>query len=586
MKRFFFVFFILLSPIAFVKADVIYLDPVPNSQYVSIFNSIIIGLDNSISENSLNSISINVTGSKSGLHTGRLKLSSDNKKILFTPSTPFDLNEVVTINIISTNNIIKYNSNNSFEYSFTTESKRNSWNSDKTMRNELGEYYPVPFKLDQTDPPQLTVTITNNPSPGKIFVSPFGPEPSYLLIAENNGTLYHNTKLQFQGYDFKRQDDGTLTYFESRNDKFYQMNSNYQIIDSFACGNGYTTDLHELVILPNKHALLMSYDPQTVDMSQIVAGGDTAATVVGLIIQELDADKNVVFQWRSWDHFQITDVTNTDLTAQTIDYVHGNAIHMDNDGNLMISSRNMDEITKIDRNKGSIIWRLGGINNQFTFINDPLKFSRQHCIRRIDNGNIILFDNGNFHSPSFSRAVEYSLDEGNHTATLVWEYRNTPSIYAFAMGSVQRLENGNTFIGWGYTGTTLSEVTPEGQVALEMKLPASYLSYRAFKFDWDTTVTSITNSGNNSPELYSLNQNYPNPFNPTTSISFSLPKSGNVTLKVYDIMGREVAEIVNSQLQAGNHEINFNAKNLSSGIYIYKLETDNFTASKKMILMK
>ena len=586
MKRFFFVFFILLFPIAFVKADVIYLDPVPNSQYVSIFNSIIIGLDNSINENSLNTLIINVSGSKSGLHNGDLKLSSDNKKILFSPAVPFHLNEIVTINISSSNSTIKYNSVNTFSYSFTTESRRNSWNSDKTMRNELGEYFRAPFNLDQTDPPQLTVTISNNPTPGKIFVAPFAPEPSYLLIAENNGDLYHDTRLEFQGYDYKKQSDGTLTYYESRKDKFYQTNVNYQIIDSFACGNGYTTDLHELVILPNKHALLMSYDPQTVDMSQIVAGGDTAAIVVGLIIQELDANKNVVFQWRSWDHFQITDVTNTDLTAQTIDYVHGNAIHMDNDGNLLISSRNMDEITKIDRTKGSILWRLGGVNNQFTFINDPIKFSRQHNIRRIDNGNITLFDNGNYHSPSFSRAVEYTLDEVNHTVTLVWEYRNTPPIYAFAMGSVQRLENGNTFIGWGYTGTTLSEVTPGGQVALEMKLSNGYLSYRAFKFDWDSTVTSITNSGNNSPDSYSLEQNYPNPFNPSTRISFSLPKTGNVTLKVYDIMGREVAELVNSQLLAGNHEINFSPNNLSSGIYIYRLEADNFSTSKKMILMK
>ncbi len=566
MKRLLLVFFILLPFHSLIKADVIYLDPLPNSEHVSIYNSIIIGLDNSISANTLYSTSIIVTGSKSGLHNGDFKLSSDNKKILFLPTTPFYPDEVVTVKVTSNSNSVKFNSNTNFEYSFLTELKRNIWSSENTLRNELGEYFRTPFKLDQNEIPQLTVTISNNPFPGKIFVSPFSNEPSYLLIGENNGTLYYNTPLEFQGHDFKRQNDGTLTYFETRKEKFYQLNTAYQIIDSFACGNGYTTDLHELVLLPNKHALLMSYDPQIIDMSQIVPGGDTAAMVVGLIIQELDSNKNVVFQWRSWDHFQITDVTNIDLTSRTIDYVHGNAIHMDTDGNLMISSRNMDEITKIDRNKGSIIWRLGGINNQFTFINDPIKFSRQHCIRRIDNGNIILYDNGNYHSPSFSRAVEYTLDETNLTATLAWEYRNTPTIYAFAMGSVQRLENGNTMIGWGYNGTTLSEVTPEGQVALEMKLPAGYLTYRAFKFDWDTTVTSLTTSGNNSPNSYSLGQNYPNPFNPSTSISFSLPKSANVTLKVYDIMGREVADLVNSQLLPGNHEINFNVANLSSCI--------------------
>ena len=73
-----------------------------------------------------------------------------------------------------------------------------------------------------------------------------------------------------------------------------------------------------------------------------------------------------------------------------------------------------------NRNTGAIIWRLGGKNNQFSFINDTIGFSHQHAIRRLENGNISLFDNGNYHSPPFSRAIEYSLNENNKTATLVW----------------------------------------------------------------------------------------------------------------------------------------------------------------------
>ena len=329
----------------------------------------------------------------------------------------------------------------------------------------------------------------------------------------------------------------------------------------------------------------MAYDPQIVDMSQIVAGGDTAATVIGLIIQELDESKNVVFQWRSWDHFEITDATSLDLTSSTIDYVHGNAIDMDTDGNLLISSRHMDEITKIDRVKGSIIWRLGGIHNQFTFKNDSLGFFRQHCIRRIANGNITLFDNGNFHSPQFSRAVEYNLDEIGKTVTLVWEYRNNPTIYGFAMGSVQRLENGNTLIGWGFTTPALSEVTPDGKVALEMKFPGNIVSYRAFKFNWD----NITSTGSNSglvPESYSLAQNYPNPFNPVTSISYSIPVAGNVSIRVYDMMGREIKSLVSEYKQAGSYNVLFDASNFASGVYLYKLEAGSYIASRKMVLIK
>jgi len=223
-------------------------------------------------------------------------------------------------------------------------------------------------------------------------------------------------------------------------------------------------------------------------MSVVVPGGNPNATVIGLVIQELDENKNVVFQWRSWDHIAITDAVHEDLTAVTVDCVHGNAIELDNDGNLMISSRHLSEITKISRTTGNIIWRLGGIHNQFTFINDPLGFSYQHHIRRIANGNITLFDNGNYHPTPFSRAVEYSLDEINKTATLVWQYRNFPDIYGFAMGSAQRLKNGNTLISWGSANPTMTEVTPSGEKVLEMSLPLNIYTYRTFKDESYLTV--------------------------------------------------------------------------------------------------
>ncbi len=125
----------------------------------------------------------------------------------------------------------------------------------------------------------------------------------------------------------------------------------------------------------------------------------------GEVIQELDAGHNVVFQWRTWDHYAITDATHEDLTAATIDYVHANAIEIDADRNLLLSCRHMDEITKIDHVSGDILWRMGGKHNQFTFVNDSIGFSHQHALRRIANGDFTLFDNGNFHTPPFSRAV-------------------------------------------------------------------------------------------------------------------------------------------------------------------------------------
>ena len=106
-------------------------------------------------------------------------------------------------------------------------------------------------------------------------------------------------------------------------------------------------------------------------------------------------------------------------------------------------------------------------------------------------------------------------------------------------------------------------------------------------FDDEGSVTS-TNSSNPVPLTFNLNQNYPNPFNPSTSIAYSIPKDAYVTLKVYDITGKEVASLVNQQVSAGNYTVNFNADTyrLSSGIYFYKLSAGNEVTVKKLTLIK
>ena len=99
-------------------------------------------------------------------------------------------------------------------------------------------------------------------------------------------------------------------------------------------------------------------------------------------------------------------------------------------------------------------------------------------------------------------------------------------------------------------------------------------------------IVGIQNPGINVPKVYSLAQNYPNPFNPSTLINYSLPKAGNVELKVYDVLGREVAVLVNEFKQVGNYSVQFNANSFASGVYFYKLVSGNFTSVKKMVLMK
>lgn len=102
----------------------------------------------------------------------------------------------------------------------------------------------------------------------------------------------------------------------------------------------------------------------------------------------------------------------------------------------------------------------------------------------------------------------------------------------------------------------------------------------------DFGITTDVKKSDEVPTDFALEQNYPNPFNPTTTISFSLPKQSSVSLKVYDVIGKEVAEIVNAEKSAGSYEVDFNGEHLSSGIYFYTLRTDNSVLTKKMMLIK
>jgi len=101
-----------------------------------------------------------------------------------------------------------------------------------------------------------------------------------------------------------------------------------------------------------------------------------------------------------------------------------------------------------------------------------------------------------------------------------------------------------------------------------------------------STLVGIRQINSSVPDAYSLSQNYPNPFNPTTNIEFGLPKSGQVKLVVFDILGREVKTIVNEYREAGSYKVDFDASNLASGVYFYRIDAANFTQVKKMLLIK
>jgi hypothetical protein len=398
--------------------------------------------------------------------------------------------------------------------------------------------------LDSTypEPPLIRVTVNTTPTPGAIFLSNFGwgygEADPHLLILNNDGSIIQKKYLPHtSGTGFRMQTNGTLSYYSESEQKYYILDSNLNTIKTVAATNGYQTDNHELLYLPNGNYILIALTHRQQDMSPVTPGGSELATIVGNIIQEYDENGNLIFEWLTDHHFKITDVTHVDLTTDRIDYCHANAVDVDHDGNLLLSSRHLDEITKINRTTGEIIWRWGGKNNQFTFINDTLGFSHQHSIRVTPNGNYILFDNGNYHTPPVSRVCEYTIDTAAMTATLVREYRHSPDLYSLAMGSVQYLDNGNWLIGWGSNSSVaVTEVTPSGETVLEMSMTNGDVSYRAYKFPWQKPLTAVDGSPIHTVSAVC----YPNPSSGVFHIEYELQTPETVTISIVDCLGRTV----------------------------------------------
>jgi predicted GH43/DUF377 family glycosyl hydrolase len=146
--------------------------------------------------------------------------------------------------------------------------------------------------------------------------------------------------------------------------------------------------------------------------------------------------------------------------------------------------------------------------------------------------------------------------------------------------------NGNKIAFVEGNGTTTEK---QEYFYADKNLMEGIYNYRLEQIDFDGSRNIISNEINvylTLPEKFALEQNYPNPFNPTTVISYQLPVSSDVTLKVYDLLGREVATLVDEFIPAGKYEVEFDGSNLSGGTYFYRLRAGEVTASKKLILLK
>lgn len=136
------------------------------------------------------------------------------------------------------------------------------------------------------------------------------------------------------------------------------------------------------------------------------------------------------------------------------------------------------------------------------------------------------------------------------------------------------------------TSSNLSIVGTVGQPLIGVVSSSSHTNAIGFWYQSAGLVTSVEQLSSRMPAEYRLEQNCPNPFNASTTIQFALPKHSAVTLKLFDLLGREVAILMDEELQAGEYKVVFDARGLSTGVYFYRLQTEEFRQTKKLMLLK
>ena len=397
-------------------------------------------------------------------------------------------------------------------------------NNNTSIKLNIGEDLVVKYKsLDNEDIiytihylpedlPKINLITKNNPAEGYIFINLFelsqtnNSDKNYIAIIDNNGFPVYYKKLNNFIINFNcfKTNDNKMryTYNDHTLGKIIVMNENFETIKELELlpnngHNGYRTDNHDFIYFNDNHYILPAYvNRANVDMTSY--GGSNSVELVDFVFQEIQ-NNQVIFEWNTTNFPEF--LQNTDpiyyqqyATKPKVDYFHFNSISIDpNDNNFIVTARHMNQIYKIDRTNGQIIWRFGGNNDDFN-LNGNEVISHPHHATVLNNGNLLLFDNGVTKNPQQSRIVEFELNDTNLTANLVNEYRDLGR-YFDIMGSAQKLNNGNYFIDWGGNITSqvnanksdITEIDSNGNIVLDISFtnnPNSFTySYRALKYN-------------------------------------------------------------------------------------------------------
>ena len=323
-------------------------------------------------------------------------------------------------------------------------------------------------------PADLPAYQAGGPDPSPGFVA-FAAN-SYGIVIDNTGRvvwyrqLPGGMALNFQPQPTGRYLTHPVTAAADDATPWAEIDPDGEITRHLGCMNGLRSRFHDILADLDGSYWLMCDDTRVMDLTSV--GGVAAAQVTGTVVQHISVAGTLLFQWNAFDHFDITDLDLASRQGQAVNWTHGNALDLDAAGNLLVSFRSLSEIAKIDVVSGAVIWRLGGLRNQFIFQESGAPFTRQHGVRVIGPGQLQLFDN--LGEQVGSRAERYEFFEATHTVRRIAAYSGTPDVTSLLGGSTQPLPGGRILVAYG-NANRVQEYDSSGAVVWEILGDPGYI---------------------------------------------------------------------------------------------------------------
>jgi Arylsulfotransferase (ASST) len=443
---------------------------------------------------------VTVTGSRSGRHVGRLAQHGDGDGVTFVPDRPFAAGERVTVD---TERVIAGVGDDRSAFVIANPSPLPAPPFDDAEQPAERGVRSFRSRPDLRPPAVAVKTAAAAAKRGKVFVAPKrGATQVGPMIVNRNGTLvwFHPLPGDQQAFDFRAQryrDEPVLTWWQGRM-QLYRGSGAGQIVDTsyepvatVRAANGYDMDSHEFQLTPNGTALLISYVPVAWDLSDL--GGRPDAVVEDNVVQEIDVETGeLLFEWHALGTIGLGESYRPapKKREQMHDPFHLNSVALDTDGNLIVSARHTNAIYKIDRGTGAVLWRLGGKQSDFE-LQPGAEFALQHDARVRSDGAITLFDNVSEDPKArekASRGLALTLDHGAKTASVAQEWEHADGLLSTTQGSMQNLDGGGAFVGWGGMQPFFTEFAADGRTLFDARfVRADVESYRAYRGPWQAT---------------------------------------------------------------------------------------------------